>query len=120
MSHKLRSRELTQAYKDYRKVLPVDAPCALCEKEPLQAFTYWKIIENKFPYDLITETHHMIVPIAHKTEYEITSDEWLEYKTIKQTVTQDYDYFLEATSKLKSIPEHFHIHLLITKDLLAS
>lgn len=87
--------------------------CALCVKPVLTAFTYWKIIPNDFPYDVIAERHDMLVPIRHVTELELTPEEREEFLAIKNSDAQEYDYLIEGTYKIKSIPEHFHIHLVI-------
>ncbi len=71
---------------------------------------------NDFPYDLIAQTHHMLVSNRHVTEPELSGEELDEFKKIKESVIhKEYDYLIEATHNKKSIPGHFHIHLIIAK-----
>lgn len=91
----------------------------LCEKVALpgKQFEHWKIVVNDFPYDTIAARHDMIVPILHVVEPELTAEEWKELLRLKETILSDeYDYLLEATHKGKSIPAHFHLHLVTAKE----
>ena len=105
-----------QKYQDLIASGALEGHCALCDAKPLKTFTLWKLIDNDFPYDLVATTHHMLVPLRHASDSEVTKEEWIEYQQIKQSFVQpEYEYILEATNKRKSIPAHFHVHLLITK-----
>lgn len=115
MSDFLRTPEQAAAYREYRTNKPAEAPCPLCAAEAIKTFTYWKIIPNRFPYDRIAREHDMIVPLRHVTEDKLSEKERTELTAVKRDYLQRYDYFIEATSKTKSIPEHFHIHLLVGK-----
>ncbi len=89
----------------------------LCEKQALKEFRYWKVTDNSFPYDLIAKAHHMLVPVRHVSESELSEDELSELKEIKYTYANtEYDYLIEATSKNKSIPTHHHLHLIVGKS----
>lgn len=93
--------------------------CPLCNAESVEEFTHWKIIPNRFPYDRIASIHHMIIPKRHVVENELTKEELDELLQLKQTVLNhhpnNYGHILEAVHKKKSIPEHFHLHLLTPK-----
>jgi hypothetical protein len=107
---------MKQRYKEYQASHPDNGTCALCDKKPIQAFKYWKVTSNEFPYDLIASEHHMLVPMRHVTEKELTADELHEFSEIKSAyIASKYDYIIEATPKNKSIPTHFHLHLIIGK-----
>ncbi len=113
----LRGPEGTQKYQEYVKALAPDAPCSLCEKESLKTFKHWKVVENLFPYDKIASKHHMLVPLRHVREDELTAEEMAEIKSIKENfINSEYDWIIEATPKNKSISEHFHIHLIVAKS----
>ena len=72
---------------------------------------------NSFPYDLIASTHHMIVPLRHVVEAELSAEELREFAVIKREVVDvGYDNIIEATTKNKSLPAHFHLHLIVGKD----
>lgn len=112
----LRTNEAEIAYRAYRASLDPDAPCALCEKAPAtKNFTYWKIAENSFPYDRIAERHDLLMPLRHVTEDELTEDEVRELTEIKNNSISEYNWILEPTHRNKSIPSHFHLHLIVGK-----
>ena len=109
----LRSKATQKKYDAYI-VGGVGEGCVLCQKEPINSFTHWKIVSNDFPYDRIAKTHHMIVPIRHSDESELTDDEVQELRTLKETYIADhYDDIIEATRHQKSIPHHFHLHIIV-------
>jgi hypothetical protein len=96
-----------------------DGSCALCLKEPVETFKYWKIVANDFPYDLIAREHNMLLPMRHIAEDGLSSDELRELIDIKMNhLDPKYDYVIEAAPKNKSIPDHFHLHLIVMKNSL--
>lgn len=111
----LRSKEMAAKYRAHKATGALEKSCPLCDAGELQGFKLWKIIPNDFPYDLFAATHHMIVPMRHVTEKELTEEELKELQELKYSVMQEYDIIVEATSKSKSIPAHFHLHLIHTK-----
>lgn len=112
----LRTEEGKKKYQEYAKAHPAAGACPLCEKESIQDFTYWKVTENSFPYDKIAQTHHMLLPLRHVCEDDLLPEEAEELKVIKKSfVDTNYDWMIEATHKNKSIPDHFHIHLIVGK-----
>lgn len=115
MSDLLRSKELAEEYIKHRAGGAMNDGCVLCKAESIKTFIHWKVINNKFPYDLIAATHHMLMPIRHVKEADLTDEEKVELISIKDDYVQQYDYILEATNKTKSIPQHFHLHLIIVK-----
>ncbi|MDB5189765.1 MAG: hypothetical protein JWN49_91 [Parcubacteria group bacterium] len=112
----LRTPEAEQIYREYRASLHPDDPCALCNKAPAtKSFTHWKIAENSFPYDRIAQKHDMLMPIRHVTEAGLTDEEVRELSEIKNTSIEEYNWILEPTHSNKSIPGHFHLHLIVGK-----
>ncbi len=114
----MRTDAMQQAYYDFQDGGGLRGKCPLCdEKEMLQTFTYWQIMPNRFPYDKVAKVHHMLVPLRHASWTELTAEELAEFEEIKRGyVDSHYQYMVEATSSLKSIPAHFHLHLLIATD----
>ncbi len=113
----LRTPEGKKRYQEYMQSAPMNEECTLCKKPAIQEYKYWKITENRFPYDLIAETHTMIMPIRHVTEMDLTHEEKGEFLALKMnTLAEVYDYIIEPTSKNKSIPGHFHLHLIVGKS----
>ena len=110
-----RSPKVEAQYREYLHD-NADGVCALCTKSASQSFAHWKIISNDFPYDLIAETHHMLAPIRHTVESGLNEDELREFAKIKESVVHlGYHYIIEATNKEKTIPEHFHLHLIVRR-----
>ncbi len=92
--------------------------CSLCTKDKsIKKFKHWRIVENRFPYDLIAKTHHIIISSRHVVYDKLNKAEKKELDLIKSTYIQiKYQMFMEATKKRQSVPEHFHIHLIVFKD----
>jgi diadenosine tetraphosphate (Ap4A) HIT family hydrolase len=113
----LRTPESQKVYNEVIRAGVMTDGCPLCLKESLKNFDLWRIIENQYPYDLIAKTHHMLVPKRHAARDEITPEEWKEFEHIKQSYLHDnYDFLIEASNKIKSIPTHWHLHLIIAKN----
>lgn len=90
--------------------------CPICKAESLKEFTLWRIITNKFPYDKIAAVHHMLVPKRHVPEAELSPEEKEEYKVLKNSYIDDtYQFIMEPTTTMRSIPAHAHLHLVVLK-----
>jgi len=113
----LRTPQMAQRYKNHRANNKDTTECVLCNAAPLEVFAYWKVVDNDFPYDRIAQTHHMILPLRHVREEGFTKDEQDELFAIKRDRLQEYDYIQEGTQKTLSVPEHFHLHLLVGKEM---
>lgn len=95
----------------------LDTGCALCERESIKEFKFWRVIENQFPYDRIAEIHHMIIPKRHASDPDLSKEEKDEFEDIKKGYIDDtYEYLIESCHKNKTIPGHAHIHLITVKD----
>ncbi len=113
----LRTEEGEKAYAIYLSRGELQTGCKLCEKPPLQAFSHWKIVQNNFPYDKIASVHHMIVPLRHIGETQLSMEEASELFILKHGyLNERYEFILEPVQRRKTIPEHFHLHLIVAKD----
>ncbi len=112
-----RSTELSQRYREVMQTNEFKTACALCNRESLKTFVHWKIVSNLFPYDLIAAEHNMLLPLRHATESELTDEEREEFMQIKYSdeLQGKYDNFIESTHRTRTIPPHFHLHLLVLK-----
>lgn len=109
----LRTEAEDRRYDEFRHTAAFARQCALCADPGLKAFAHWKILKNNFPYDRVAVVDHMIVPIRHVHEAGLTTEELDELAEIKRTyIDANYDYILETTDRKKSIPGHFHLHLI--------
>jgi hypothetical protein len=103
------SNELYEKWKREHK----DDPCVLCLREPLRDFKYWKIVQNHFPYDKYTKTHHLLALKRHVDETGLDQGEQVELVAIKQSLGYDiYDGFYEPVMKERTLPDHVHSHLI--------
>ena len=118
MSDFLRTPETSREYREYRANDNLKNECPLCNREAIKVFSHWKVMVNLFPYDKIASRHDMLVPLRHVTDAELTTDEKEELAIIRASFVQEYDYIIEATVKTKSIPQHFHLHLIVGKQIV--
>jgi predicted nucleic acid-binding OB-fold protein len=114
----LRTPQNEARYREVRASGLLDKGCVLCTMETVIVFKYWKIVPNQFPYDKIAVKHDMIVSLRHVEEKELTDAEKTELLELKENYLKEhYQFFIEASQKAKSIPEHFHLHLVVVKDM---
>jgi len=94
--------------------------CRLCKKpKSIKEFKYWRITHNSFPWDLVSRTNYLLIPKRHTVYSKLNSKEKKEFDLIKATyVGEHYEIMLEVTDKMKSIPSHFHVHLINLKKKL--
>lgn len=58
----------------------------------------------------------MIIPKRHVIYYELNRAEKKEFDKIKENyIERKYNLIAEATINKKTIPLHFHIHLILEK-----
>lgn len=113
----LRTPETEEKYSRFREEGGLNDGCNLCKAPALETFTHWKVINNNFPYDKIASKHEMIIPIAHATLEEVGPEAWMELQEIKNgPISHKFDYLIESTTRKRTIPEHFHLHLVQLKD----
>lgn len=83
----------------------------------VKEYIYWIVIENSYPWDLISKTHHLLIPRrSFSYEWDMEDEERTELIGIKKELYSTYDMFVENCHSLRSIPDHFHIHCIITED----
>ena len=113
---RLRTQESEEKYKKLIAEGYLDDGCKLCEAPSVKDFEYWRIIRNDFPYDLIAQVHDMITPKRHVKEHDLLQEEREEYVEIKETYLENnYELIIEPTVRFKSIPGHFHLHIIVAK-----
>ena len=112
----LRTRKAQNKYLKLIKQGYLSKGCGLCKDHAIKNFKYWKIVDNRFPYNRIAKVSHMIVPKRHTTENKLNTLEKKEFKSIKRDyLGKKYEYLFENISS-KSIPKHHHLHLIIVRD----
>jgi len=111
-----RTQETHDQYLHDRQVDIKTDRCPLCTAETLVQYTYWRIIPNKYPHDAVADKHEMIIPIGHTLERELSPEAKQELYNLKYNVLgKQYVFILEALPGQKSIPGHFHLHLMNPK-----
>lgn len=108
---------MQQLYVAERKTM-LDAPdvCPLCDARTIESYTHWSKIPNKYPYDAVTTKHDQLVPKRHTNGDDLTGEELAELDSLKKTaLSAEYSFVMETLSKSKSIPGHFHLHLITPK-----
>ena len=91
----------------------------LADEPSLSEFAFWRIIDNRFPYDMIFKTHRLLVPIREVAEYQdLSQDEVTELHRILQWMRENstYDLIFENFPKRRSIHGHYHLHLATYHD----
>mgnify|MGYP001579346225 CR=1 FL=1 len=117
MPHPFRSKKVYEKYEKVKASEALQKGCSLCKKaKSLKNFKHWRIVNNKFPYDKVAKIHHMVIPKRHTIYEELNKIEKEELDLIRAThINLKYEAILEATNKEKSIPDHFHLHLMVMK-----
>lgn len=110
MTFTLRTKEGEDKYQWARTVNDLKP---LPEERLVHEFKFWQVVENRFPYSMIFEIHHMLIPkrvVANR--YELTTDEKTELALIKDYYVEPmYDAILENMASHRSVGDHYHIHL---------
>jgi hypothetical protein len=100
----------------YRKVLRDNKGRALADLPAKKTYKYWKIVRNEFPYDAFFQEHDLLIPKREVGDKEkLYAIEKLELEYILVALARDYDCFMENTQRKRTVPSHFHMHLLIYK-----
>lgn len=103
-----RRRASELAYQDAKTT---GATVPLDQEEHIFDFDGWYMIENRYPYDMIFETHDMLLPRSGAaTREELTLAEALELNTILAELNHNYDLYFENFSHRRSVMSLFHLH----------
>ena len=91
------------------------------EKSPqlITEYHHWVIIPNQFPYDMVCVRHDLLLAKRHVARLgEATDDERQEYYRILKELDCEghYQSLIGHFSNKRSLPEHFHVHLVTWKD----
>lgn len=111
----LRTGETIERYRLMRR-----ADIDLRELPRLWVGRYWAVVENQFPYDKISASHHLLVPLrVFKEESEMSIDELGELHRLKRDWGESrmYDSVMVNLPHNRTVPHLFHYHLLKFKSL---
>ena len=106
----LRTRATEATYQQAKQ----DKTLRPLEDEPrLKEWKYWFLIENRFPYDDVFETSHMLVIKGPAQEvYDLTISESHELLQIRKTLKEDYDAIMDNLPHRRSVPTRYHVHIV--------
>lgn len=104
-------------YENERTSVVEEGSCPMCTAPTKTEHINWRIVENIYPYDAVAERHDMLVTKRHLcSDTELTSEELAELFKLKVTSLNDsYTFIMEALPSNKSIPGHYHLHLIVPK-----
>jgi diadenosine tetraphosphate (Ap4A) HIT family hydrolase len=112
--------EFTQAAYDAKKTsIKEKGACPLCTATPIKEFTHWVIVKNEYPYDAISIKHDLLLPKRHfRHDGVLNVQEQSELLELKKTyLDTEYTMLIETLPSSKSIPGHYHLHLIVPKTL---
>lgn len=116
LKFKLRDPETDLRYQTHKALGESDEMLADWQNRIVEEFTYWVIIENKFPWTRITKLHHLLIPKRRFARVEdMTTDEKAEWETIRKIVRDKYDMFIENMLGA-TVSDLYHPHLILLKD----
>lgn len=105
----MRRRKSEQAYQRAKQEGTLKP---LQEEKHLHRWADWILIENRFPYDLVFKTHHLLIPtrkFADRTEMK--RGERIALDAILASIGTEYEIIFENTPKQRSVKNLYHIHL---------
>lgn len=108
----------SKTQKEYMSFLQAnyDGKCIFCARDLLvKEYKYWILVKNRFPYDRVYEKHCMLATKRHVEElYELTHDEHMELDTLFDEI--EHNQVILNRRANRSIPRHFHVHLVTIKQ----
>lgn len=89
----------------------------LYEEPALQRWDDWILVENRFPYNLVFVTHHLLVPTRDfATREEMLKSEKESLDIVINYLQHQYDIIFENTPRQRSVKHLYHIHLATWKQ----
>lgn len=86
--------------------------CRICRIPVKREEGSFYIVANEFPYDAVSAVNDMLILKNHAPRLNITQIEELEEFKRKLGEERFYDLLLENLPCRKTIPDHFHLHLI--------
>lgn len=113
MKKRLRKPESEKKYRRFKEETNFTNPFVEIPQKILHSFTHWILIDNLFGYDLLAQTHHLLIPKrVFAEETGMTQEERAELTHIKKNYGGTYDMYIENCSSIRSVYDHFHIHCI--------
>lgn len=109
----LRTKDLQKSYDEHLKLHT--GICIFCAKDLLiKEYKFWVLLQNKFPYNKWGNEHWLLAPKRHvEEEIYLLEDERIELYKILASL--NYNMQILNKKEDRSVPHHFHYHLLTLK-----
>ena len=110
----LRTKKLQEFYLEYKKTAPYEA----LHKEPsIREWQYWRLINNRFPYNKLASAHALVVLKRDCSIFHLTEDELNElWGVILTWADRIYDTSIVNFSSVRSVNHTPHVHLITYLD----
>lgn len=109
----MRTPETEAKYQKYLKTKPEG--CPLCDDREVEIeFKHWRLVKNKFPYDLVADRSDMLVTKKHTLNLWDRILAETELAHILDTLDEVglYQVFIRNFSNRQTVKNHKHYHLL--------
>lgn len=109
-----RSDAMQAAYEEFAHQTNQDS-FSFGPEEIIAEFTHWVIIKNRFPYDNMVQTNHLLISKKPITSLAEASEAIkTEYEVIIGSLTNDgsYDALIQNFPKTTTIKAQYHVHLV--------
>lgn len=85
----------------------------IADEKPIISFNYWRIVNNRYPYDIPFAKHHLLIPIRKFSEHgDMNVNELCELNEIHSNyIAFEYDMMFENMPGARSIKDLYHCHL---------
>ena len=83
----------------------------LKDEPTIQEYNHWRIIENRYPGDLILSKHDMLLPKREAKLEDLTATELMELPQILKELEEEYHLVMWNFPPRQTKPGHFHVHL---------
>ena len=115
----LRTPQTQAKYDAFKMSDMLSLPCFLCVKEDV-SYGAWKLVKNKFPYDLIAlpETHFLFCPQRHVAEeIELNEHEISEReRIIRHLLSTTFSCMMLNFGPARTHKTHLHYHVWVNKS----
>lgn len=97
----------------YREACRLKQLPGLQDEPSLREWEHWRLVNNRYPYDIAFKKHHMLVPKRLVgSRLELTSEEQAELsRIIEEYCEPNYHLVFLNMGPTRSVLDMFHLHL---------
>lgn len=101
-----KGEQFYQTAKNQRRLTP------LYQEDVIKEWIHWRLINNRFPYDMCFTTCHMLLPVEYVADYDLLSES--AKRELREIITyycqDNYDVVFENMNSRRSVKNHYHLH----------